>query len=522
MLRPLIAAVLMAAGFAQAADSFEFKNQAGPNPVGLKVVHQYDHSRVYKTRVSLVTGQPTTGERARPMQLLVWYPAAKAGGKRVTFEDYLATSATEADFTLDAAGVQRATARFIADRKVLFPLAPQTAARPMWAVRDAAERQGKFPVVIYAPSFSKSASENPDLCEYLASHGYVVIASASQGAHTRAMTEDLEGLEAQAADIAYLISYAATLKQADMNLIAVAGFSWGGLANVMAAARDDRIKALVSMDGSVRYYPQLVDGSKDAVRYVSPERLALPFLFLAQRPATIESLNQNGNSTSYSLLNKMVYSDVMVATMQPMLHRHFASDDLRFIPESELNDYTRDEISTAYSWMTRYTLRFLDAYLKGDSTAATFLANKPAANGVPPHMISMDLRRGTRKPLTRESFVTQLAARGFDQAHVIYKEMQSQGATFALTPDDINRWGYNLLRDGKPKESIAIFRFGTQLHPDDANLFDSLGEAQAEAGMREDAIANYRRSLELNPKNNNAVERLKVLNAGASAKPAAS
>ncbi len=63
------------------------------------------------------------------------------------------------------------------------------------------------------------------------------------------------------------------------------------------------------------------------------------------------------------------------------------------------------------------------------------------------------------------------------------------------------------------EESVAIFRFGTQLHPKDANLYDSLGEAQARAGQREAAIDNYRRSLALGPRNANAVERLKALGA---------
>mgnify|MGYP006147812387 CR=1 FL=1 len=33
---------------------------------------------------SLAAGKPASGERARPMQMLVWYPAAR-GGKPVTF-----------------------------------------------------------------------------------------------------------------------------------------------------------------------------------------------------------------------------------------------------------------------------------------------------------------------------------------------------------------------------------------------------------------------------------------------------
>ncbi len=39
------------------------------------------------------------------------------------------------------------------------------------------------------------------------------------------MKEDVEGVEAQAADIAFLANYAQTLPQADISKVAAAGFS---------------------------------------------------------------------------------------------------------------------------------------------------------------------------------------------------------------------------------------------------------------------------------------------------------
>lgn len=481
----------------------------GPLPVGLKVLKQYDHARVYKTRVSLTTGKPTSGERARPMQVLVWYPATRAG-RPLSVGDYIGTRATESGFDLTPEQVKRRSALEIS-QLAGSEGGQQELAQAMLAALDAPARDGRFPVVIYAPSFSASASENADLCEYLASHGYIVLSSASKGAHTRAMTDDIEGLETQAADIAYLIAQAAALPQADLERLAVAGFSWGGLANVMAAARDDRIKALVSIDGSVRYFPQFVDGGKAAVPYVTPARLPVPLLYLAQRPTSIEDLNRRDKSTAFSLLNRMTYSDVLVATMHPMLHHHFAADGLRFARAGDFDGYDRGEVRAAHGWMAQYVRHFLDAKLKGDKAAHAFLANKPEANGVPKRMISIDARRAGGPVPTRESFAGQLAERGFDKAFELYQDMQARGASFKLGPDAINSWGYELLRDGMHAESIAIFSFGTRLLPEDANLFDSLGEAQEAAGRKEDAARSYRRSLELNPKNSNAVARLKVL-----------
>ena len=42
-------------------------------------------------------------------------------------------------------------------------------------------------------------------------------------------------------------------------------------------------------------------------------------------------------------------------------------------------------------------------------------------------------------------------------------------------------------------------------------MYDSLGEAYAAAGKKELAIENYEKSLHLDPKNDNAKERLKKL-----------
>ncbi len=57
------------------------------------------------------------------------------------------------------------------------------------------------------------------------------------GASTRDMTNDLTGINAQAHDISFLIGYAQTLPNTDMSELAVAGFSWGGISNLFAAAR---------------------------------------------------------------------------------------------------------------------------------------------------------------------------------------------------------------------------------------------------------------------------------------------
>jgi tetratricopeptide (TPR) repeat protein len=50
-----------------------------------------------------------------------------------------------------------------------------------------------------------------------------------------------------------------------------------------------------------------------------------------------------------------------------------------------------------------------------------------------------------------------------------------------------------------------------QMFPGSWNAYDSLGEAYMKAGQKQLAIDNFKKSLELNPANDNAKEKLKVL-----------
>lgn len=82
-----------------------------------------------------------------------------------------------------------------------------------------------------------------------------------------------------------------------------------------------------------------------------------------------------------------------------------------------------------------------------------------------------------------------------------------------MDPPDfvLNRVGYDLLFEGNVDAAIDIFTVNTQLFPQIANTWDSLGEAHMVKGNRELAIENYRKSLALNPRNQNAAEMLRKL-----------
>src|SRR6202451_830441 len=355
---------------------FRFTEEPGPDAVGLKVVEQYDFSRSYRPLTDEL-GKPVQGERARPLQTLIWYPAQKSSGKPMTVGDYGDLLASETNFEKPY---------LTADWKQWLDSMKPSLKDSMWAVRDAPMLTGRFPLVIYAPSFSSMSWENADLCEYLASHGYVVVAGPDMGATARGMTADLSGVNAQAQDISFLIGYAQTLPNTDMSKIAVGGFSWGGISNLFAAARDNRIGAIFALDGSMRYFPGLVKAATD----LPPEQMTIPLLFFTQGPTSLENQARHTidkDNDGPNVLNAWTHGDLITVDDLALVHVEHSSmyqrneDIWKNYPSSHKADYSRADGIVGYAWIARYTLEFLNAYLKHDAQAMAFLKKTPAEVG---------------------------------------------------------------------------------------------------------------------------------------------
>ena len=81
-----------------------------------------------------------------------------------------------------------------------------------------------------------------------------------------------------------------------------------------------------------------------------------------------------------------------------------------------------------------------------------------------------------------------------------YKKLKND-PTYAIKEGDMNRVGYQLLQTGKKKEAIEVFKINVDTFPKSGNVYDSLGEAYLADGDKKLAIANYKKSVELDPTN---------------------
>jgi cytochrome c-type biogenesis protein CcmH/NrfG len=116
----------------------------------------------------------------------------------------------------------------------------------------------------------------------------------------------------------------------------------------------------------------------------------------------------------------------------------------------------------------------------------------------------------TPAPFAKE-MLGAYASGGIEAAIAAYEHVKQR---FLRSPEaDLNDVAYALMSGGHHKDAAAVLEFALREIPDSANLYDSLGEAYMNAGDDEAAARSYRKSLELDPSNDNARQMLTKLGA---------
>jgi CubicO group peptidase (beta-lactamase class C family) len=100
---------------------------------------------------------------------------------------------------------------------------------------------------------------------------------------------------------------------------------------------------------------------------------------------------------------------------------------------------------------------------------------------------------------------------GIKEAVSQFKQLKEEKELFQLNEGDINKLGYEFMNGGKIDEAIEIFRLNTEEFSKSYNAFDSYAEALLKKGNKEEAIANYKKSLALNPRSQSGIAALKNL-----------
>ncbi len=109
------------------------------------------------------------------------------------------------------------------------------------------------------------------------------------------------------------------------------------------------------------------------------------------------------------------------------------------------------------------------------------------------------------------------AVEGAEAAFTYYQELRKAGveSVFGVSLDRVpytsNNKGYELMSADRLEAAYQVFRLATMIAPEASNAWDSLAECSMNMGRYDDALAQYQKSLELDPSNSNATEMIQRL-----------
>lgn len=463
----------------------------GPYAVGFKTIEKYDFSRTFREKTDF-DGQPYTGERARPVQICVWYPAqASEADLPVVYGEYVFTAPEDIRFFETISEVQgRHLQRLFRLLRAVGPLL-DVQNTPMKAVQNAAPLAGPFPVIMYHPDIAGGVAENVVMCEYLASQGYVVAAAHPVGAGSVPVTLDYRDLEALVRDKEFALACLRDEPYADHNSLGLLGYAFGGFSALLMRMRNTDVGAVAVIDLPGRSGPayELVRDHPD----FNWSAMWVPCLLVQDSAAA-------GDDTAF--LDSLPYSARHVMACRAMSGEDFTTFGL-IVPADSLSESTTERPS-GYAPLCGQVRNFFDAYLKKNGQS---LAEMTAATGES-GPFALTYRPGRERPPTREQFIRLLRAQQIDPALRVYEKLKAadpEGVFFSEA--ELNNLGYALLQSNRVDDAVRIFKLNAETFPNSPNVWDSYAEGCIANGERDEALRCYRRVLELLPQDTLSDER---------------
>jgi dienelactone hydrolase len=482
----------------------EINLENGAYKVGFRHYTANDSTRTY-IRIFDYTNKKVP----RPIPVSIWYPSKQDMVDRepLTVLDYLEILKEEEEW------------EHLPNEQILnwfyyanTPANQKHLLETTTAYGGARSAKGKFPVIINAPSFQASSIENFALCEYLASHGFVVISSPSRGTETRWFSNNnAKEMETQARDVEYLIKEIGKYPFAGDD-IAIMGFSFGGLSNILVQNRNDKVKAVVSLDGTERYQYGLLTQSP----FFDLFKMDVPYIHMAQKDIPEIVLKEDNIdavlNTEFKLYDSITKSKLYRLKFHNLTHSHFSTLGVLFAERDKRQDKSDPEIMESYKWVARYTLQFLEATLKRDENALRFMEINPQDNGAADSLITLQIKQPEKEGYTFQDFNDLASKRNYENLVQLHDSILKNHPSFKIPEGHLNTLGLQLVFNPKTSdEGIKVFLLGTKLYPNSANLYDSLAEGHLFMGNDEKAIESFEKSLELNPQNQNAISRLEQI-----------
>lgn len=454
------------------------KLEKGSRNVYFTSYEVYDDSRQY------ILGLDTI---ARPMLIHFWYPSLEnSKDKHLDFKNYIDLISLRENFKRASTEVNEGSYNFVnaysefAKRQYDLDTSISTQQLldgPVGAKSGLANinNTDDLPLIIYAPSNSKSAVQNHMICEFLASHGFMILSVGSAGPTSLQREAMQESIMAQVEDMEFILRYFEEKLHMGYSSLGLMGFSSGGLATTIFQMRNKQVKAVFSMDGGNEYgaYPALFQ-----LKDFDLELTNVPYCLV---------VNNYENFSIYPYFNSITSVEKYMFRMPYLDHNGFVSfwrffDSCSGKPDS-------NPMSLSYDYICECALRFYETYLKpGPSMSADSRFIFEANSFMQP----------VYQDNSAVAQLCNLASR--DKMDLATGHLNENRALYADKENEINILG-RMLIDKHIDFTLQLYLFNVENHTDSWQAYYSLGYAHKVKGDITESKNALLKAQELNPEN---------------------
>ncbi len=114
-------------------------------------------------------------------------------------------------------------------------------------------------------------------------------------------------------------------------------------------------------------------------------------------------------------------------------------------------------------------------------------------------------KTGAKKSIA-DTLLKTAKKEGVDAAAAEYRRLRNEETEkYDFSEGELNRLGFLLLQAERPKDAIEIFKLNVEIFPKSTKAYESLGEGYLSDGQMGMGLVTYKKALELDPDNENAL-----------------
>jgi pimeloyl-ACP methyl ester carboxylesterase len=304
----------------------------------------------------------------RSIQLFVWYPTKERSLKPLQYEQYFMINDPNGELldshpsmNMKDSLIQQEINRLNESGEMNIKLSNYKELKTI-AQAEAPGLEGNYPLLLFAPGGNTSSHLHSVICEYLASHGYIVASFPSLGnVDSLRWPFNQIGLNIHIDDMALVINHLKHIwNQTNIDKIGLIAWSVGGVSQAIYCMKNSNIDLLISLDSGLgRVYG--VEMLKESP-YFAYNKFLIPYLHMTGKQPEMYQVERSSEFyDSIASLNK--HSLVI----ESFAHQHFAAQ-FGIIP-ALASEPENDIIIDAYVDMCGLALVFSNIYLKNKTSA---------------------------------------------------------------------------------------------------------------------------------------------------------